>query len=790
MQRGCLEGLVVLEAGRGWPIAIAGRLLAELGAEVVKIEPRAGDALRTAGPMHTDGLSHAWHTTCAGKYSVAFDFESDQDRVLAAGLAGVADVILTDATTLDFLAPAVLSRADLVLAHLTLFGLQPAAKWRHGSEGVAQAAAGIMATTGFPQGRQVRAGCDLAGHVGAFFCVTAILAALLHRDHGGRGQKIDLAICDALATFLLLWLPPYFMTGRAPERQGNRHLSSVPWNAYRTADGWAMVCTSTDAQWSRLCDLIGRPDLKGGRHDKLRQRMNDVDFIDELTAQWVRSLPTRDVVERLHGIGIPAGPILDLAGMLADPHTRAREIVMRLRDHDGGEVPVAGSLVKMSTTPGTLRFCAPKLDQDRAHVRARLAHWVQRPAARALAKAPALTEIRVVESGVFGAGPFAGKLLGEFGMQVLKVEAPEGDGMRHYQPQLNDTAYPFHLYNANKRSIALDLKSPAGLARAREVIGGADVYVENLGPGAVDRLGLGYEPLQALNPGLVYCSISGFGRTGPYSGARAYDTVVQAMSGIMSLTGDELPTKIGVSAADLIGPTFAVIPVLAALVHRNRSGAGQRIDVSMYDVCAFTTQAFWPLVGRGESIGLLGNTHPFYAPYNTYATLDGHVFIGVEEDSQWAALAPLAGIDPRPYAAAAQRCGHRAEIDARIEAWTCGRSAEAVADLCQAAGAPAAPVRGIEAVMSEPRMAERGMLVHLRDAHGTELTLTGSPMKLSLTPGSVLRVGPVLNDAAAHASAWEASPAHGQGDRSAASARAHTSARASGRQREGNNRVQ
>jgi crotonobetainyl-CoA:carnitine CoA-transferase CaiB-like acyl-CoA transferase len=202
--------------------------------------------------------------------------------------------------------------------------------------------------------------------------------------------------------------------------------------------------------------------------------------------------------------------------------------------------------------------------------------------------------------GVFGAGPFATKLMAELAMQVIKLEAPEGDGMRHYHPQVNGTAYPFHLYNANRHSLCVDLKKPEDVARARAVLAKADVYLENLGPGVVDRLGLGYKDVRNVNPGLVYCSVSGFGKTGPYSGNRAYDTVIQAMSGMMSVTGLEGPLKIGVSTADLLGPTFACASVLAALHHRNRGGAGQRIDVSMHDVCSATTQALWPLVWGAE----------------------------------------------------------------------------------------------------------------------------------------------------------------------------------------------
>jgi crotonobetainyl-CoA:carnitine CoA-transferase CaiB-like acyl-CoA transferase len=743
----CLDDLLVIEAGSGWPIALAGRVLAELGATVVKIEPSAGDALRRAGPVHDDGTSHAWHSACAGKRSFAPNLQDGGDRETLQQLLATADIVLTDETSFDLPATGWRDRHDVILAQLTPFGASPPTTWRRGCEGVMQAAAGIIATTGFPDGAAVRAGCGLSDHVGAFYATAAILAALLHRDHSGEGQQIDIASQDALVTLLLLWLPKFFLTGQAPKRQGNRHLSSVPWNAYATADGWVMLCTSTDAQWLRLCDLMDRPDLKGGRYDKLRERMNDVDYVDGLVATWVKDQSTDALIKELHAIGVPAGRIFTIAEMLNDPHARARAIVTEVADHAGGRVKIAGPLCKMSDTPGVIAACGPALDADRSFIARCIAERRGRPSGDTVMRAPALSEITVVESGVFGAGPFATKLMAELGMTVIKLESPEGDGMRHYQPQLNGTAYPFHLYNANKRSISLNLKSPRDMARARDLLANADVYLENLAPGAIDRLGLGYREVATLNPRLVYCSVSGFGRTGPYANDRAYDTVIQAMSGIMSVTGEHAPTKIGVSAADLLGPIFACIPIFAALHHRNRGGTGQHLDVAMLDVCAATTQSLWPLAYGGNGVGPLENGHPFYAPYGSYPVRDGEVFIGIEDDQQWAALSALIGLGDDPAFGEAQgRLAQRATIDAAVSDWTRDRTAADVTESCQAAGIPAAPVRSIEAVMTDPRTAERGMLVHLRDASGSPLTLTGSPFRMSRTPGRVLRPGPALND--------------------------------------------
>ncbi|MGE3992582.1 CaiB/BaiF CoA transferase family protein [Pseudorhodoplanes sp.] len=742
-----LDDIFVIEVGSGWPISIAGRVLAELGATVVKIEEPAGDSLRRAGPLHSDGQSWIWHSVCAGKRSIVVDPDSSNGRQFLLDLAAAADVILSDGVSFGFSEVEGVNREDLIFATLTPFGLSPRTDWKSGCDGVIQASAGIIATTGFPSGQMTRAGCGLADHVGAFYVVTAILAALLHRDYSGRGQTIDMSSCDCLMTLLLLWLPKYFMTGGAPTRQGNRHLSSVPWNAYRTADSWVMMCTSTDAQWLRLYDLMGRPDLTGGPYDTLRARMDAVELIDEIVAEWLSAQSTDHVINQLHQIGVPVGRIFTISEMLNDKHTRFRRTAIDVPDLAGGKVRIAGPLCKMSKTPGVIDKCGPGLGADNTRLREELNERLRDCKPKKLNIAPQLGEIKIIESGVFGAGPFATKLLAELGMKVIKLESLEGDGMRHYQPQLNGTAYPFHLYNANKHSISLDLKSPAGVEHARELINSADVYLENLGPGVIDRLGLGFDSFSKSNPELVYCSVSGFGRVGPYAGNRAYDTVIQAMSGIMSVTGEDRPTKIGVSAADILGPIFACIPILAALHNRNRTREGQWIDVSMHDVCAATTQSLWPVVWQNGDIRRTGNQHQYYVPYNNYPTTTDDVFIGVEDDQQWASLAELIGLRGcHEWSTTAGRIANRDAVNICVAAWTKGQAAEAIANMCQSAGVPASPLRSIEGVMQDPRMAERNMIVEIQHVDGMPLILTGSPFKMSVTPGQIVRGGPPLND--------------------------------------------
>ena len=738
---GALDDLIVVESGEGWPIAMCGRLLAEFGATVIKLEPPDGDAMRRARPLHTDGLSHRFHIAAAGKRSLAIE-HSESARARVRRLAATADIILAGhPDDLPEELDAACGREDAIVCNLTPFGVEPAHPWHTGSDDVMQGVSGIMATTGFPDDEPGVAGSNLADGISALYAAIGILAAVHYRDVTGMGQSLDVSVRDCVMTYLLLWLPRYFMTGQAPGRQGNRHLSSVPWNSYPAKDGWIMLCTSTDEQWFRLCDLLGRPDLgRGSRFELLPGRMREAEFIDRLVSEWTGVRAVDEAIETLEEQGIPAGSIRTIEEVLHHPHSAARQVTVEVPDHASGTVLTAGPLAKMSLTPGRIDRCAPRLDQNRTEIDVLLPRWESRPrvAQTGRSMSSALEDVSVVESGVFGAGPFAGKLLAELGARVIKLESPGGDGMRHYQPRYGATSYPFHLYNAGKASLAVDLKSASGRAEARQALEKADVYLENLGPGVVERLGVGDADVRASNPDIIYCSVSGYGRTGPYAKRRAYDTVIQGESGIMSLTGrPDVPTKIGVSAADLLGPTFACVAILAALHYRTRRGRGQYLDASMFDVCVWTTQPKWPeMLVREPGVAIPDTIAP--RPNGIYRSADGDVLISTDTGAQWHSLAGL--ID---WSACAPDSG---VIDRAIADWVGSRSADEVVALCQGAGVPAGRICSIPDVMTDRRTADRTMLVQTEDADGLPLILTGSPFKLSRTPGRIYGRAPLLDE--------------------------------------------
>ncbi|MCF4167319.1 CoA transferase [Zavarzinia compransoris] len=328
-----------------------------------------------------------------------------------------------------------------------------------------------------------------------------------------------------------------------------------------------------------------------------------------------------------------------------------------------------------------------------------------------------LAGLRILDFTRVLSGPYCTALLADLGAEVVKVEAPQGDDYRHVGPFREGQSALFQLVNRNKRGIAIDLKQPAGQALARDLAARADVVVENFRPGVAARLGLDAERLMAADPRLVYASISGFGQSGPNAALPAFDLVAQALSGFMALTGEAAgsPMKTGESIGDLAAGLFASWSILAALLERERTGRGRRLDIAMVDslVALLPTAVAQWMFGAGAPTRV-GNRHPLSTPFGAYRARDGHLVICVLNQTQFRHLAetldqPDLADDPR-FASDARRTEHEAILRARIEAglarWTV---AEAVAAL-SAAGVPAAAIAEAAAVFEGEHVRARGLI--------------------------------------------------------------------------------
>lgn len=340
-----------------------------------------------------------------------------------------------------------------------------------------------------------------------------------------------------------------------------------------------------------------------------------------------------------------------------------------------------------------------------------------------------LKGLKVLELARILAGPWIGQTLADLGAEVIKVESPSGDDTRKWGPpfvegrdgQSLDAAY-FHACNRGKKSVVIDFSTPQGQDRVRELARDADVLIENFKLGGLEKYGLDYASLKEVNPGLVYCSVTGFGQTGPYAHRAGYDYIVQGMSGIMDLTGapDGEPQKIGVAFADIFTGLYGVIAIQAALAHREKCGRGQHIDMALLDtmVGVLGNQALNYLVS-GVAPRRLGNIHPNIAPYQVFPVADGHLIIAVGNDGQFRKLCAALGLDGLPedpdYTTNAARVANRDALAAAISAKTSRLKRDAVLQMLEQAGVPAGPINTVEDVFRDPHIVAREMRLDFED---------------------------------------------------------------------------
>ncbi|MEH7236404.1 CaiB/BaiF CoA transferase family protein [Bacillus sp. JJ1562] len=358
----------------------------------------------------------------------------------------------------------------------------------------------------------------------------------------------------------------------------------------------------------------------------------------------------------------------------------------------------------------------------------------------------ALSGIRVLDLSRVLAGPYCTMVLGDLGADVIKVEAPGGsDDTRQWGPPFqNDVSAYYICANRNKKSITVDLKTPEGIEIIKELVEESDVIINNFKTGTMSRLGLDYEVIKSINPSIIYCSITGFGETGPYQHMPGYDFIIQAMSGLMSVTGDKQsgPQKYGVAITDILTGLYACIGILAAISERNNSSKGQKIDISLYD------SAVSALINIGSSFLMsgkiptpIGNQHANIVPYQSFQTLDGQIVIAVGNDNQFKALCkilelPHVGVDPR-FNTNPNRVSNKEELIPMLQEVLATKSTAFWKEMCNNNNIPFGPIQSLDEVVNDPQLIERDMFIDIEHPSAGPIKLIGSPLKLSRTPVKV-----------------------------------------------------
>lgn len=364
----------------------------------------------------------------------------------------------------------------------------------------------------------------------------------------------------------------------------------------------------------------------------------------------------------------------------------------------------------------------------------------------------ALEGIKVLDLSRVLAGPYCTMMLADFGADIIKIEPPNvGDDSRAFGPFVGKESAYFMSLNRNKRSMILNFKRQEECDLFKELVKQADVVVENYRPGTMEKLGLGYEELKKINPKLIYAACSGFGHSGPYQDKPAYDIIVQAMGGIMSITGaeDGEPTRVGASIGDIIAGMFTAYGVLLAMFHRERTGEGQKVDVGMLDCqLAILENAIARYVTSGVVPGPLGNRHPSITPFASFTAQDGHIIVGAGNDRLWERLCTILErtdlIKDARFDTNSNRTANVKELAVIFNGIFSTKPIQAWLDILEQAGLPCAPINTIDKVVNDPHIAAREMIVEVEHPVAGKLKMPGVPVKMSATPGAVETHAPLL----------------------------------------------
>jgi crotonobetainyl-CoA:carnitine CoA-transferase CaiB-like acyl-CoA transferase len=377
----------------------------------------------------------------------------------------------------------------------------------------------------------------------------------------------------------------------------------------------------------------------------------------------------------------------------------------------------------------------------------------------AVEKAPSgpLRGLRVLDLTRVLAGPTCTQMLGDLGAEVIKIERPgAGDDTRGFAPphwpNTQESAY-FLGVNRNKKSLTLDIAAEEGQAIVHRLLENTDILVENFKVGALAKYGLGYDQLRVRYPGLIYCSVTGFGQTGPYAPRPGYDSLIQGMGGVMSLTGepDGLPQKVGVPVADLFAGLYGCIGILAALRHRERTGQGQQVDIGMLDTSvAWLANQGMNYLATGENPPRLGNQHPNIVPYQVFPTADGHMVLSVGNDATFERFCKAFGqealLDDPRFATNASRVANRQLVTDTLTPVMQARTTADWVEALEAQKIGCGPINKLSEVFSDPHVQARGVVVELEHASGEKVKVIANPVRLSATPADYRVPPPLLGE--------------------------------------------
>jgi len=758
--------------------AHCGKLLADMGAEVVKVEPPGGDASRHIGPyFHEEGDPEQslffWHYNTS-KRSLVLDLAGGDGVEALRRLARASDVVIEtgapgslDARGLGYrhlsdIAP------HLVVASITPFGQSgPRRDWRS-SDTVAQAMGGMIFVNGHADEAPLRGFGLQAYHGASTYAAIAILLALLRRDRGGGGTHIDVSVQACVAAAVEHVSGFFHQTGGIEVRRGSLHWSRS-FRIGRCRNGHVMHCTLGD--WTALVEWIkgdGKAqDLDQPEWSDFEYRQAHCEHLFDVLDEWARDYRVADLVEGAQLRRVPYAPVLAPETLRDDPHLAAREFFADVNDEQlSARVRYPGAPYRFGATPWKIHRRPPRIGEHGEDILARAATDIARPRPQhstSDAKRRPLEGIRIIDFTWVVAGPVATRILCDQGAEVIKIERRGSTDFGTRRGGLTGNL------NRGKQSIVLNMSQPDGVALARELIARADVVIDNFSARVMPNWGLDYERLRGLKPDIIAVGMSGFGCSGPYRDYVSYGPTLQALTGFTALMRHpgRAPAGWGFSYSDMAGGLHAALAVLLALWHRARSGEGQFVDLSQFEsLAALVGVPLLSILAKGAPVETSGNRslEAPAAPHGVYRCADrapDHpgarqrndrwCAITVFGEDDWARFVAALGAPewtraPK-FATLESRLRHPDELDAHVNSWTRTRSAEDAMQTLQAAGVAAGVVADAEDLCErDPQLRHRGYWVEVETPEGERVCLDGVPFLFDGVAAGPTAPGPLLGE--------------------------------------------
>lgn len=769
-----LDGLMVVEFAEGIAGPVCGKLMAGLGADVIKVEPSDGDRSRTVGPFPNDvpnpEASGLYLYLNTGKKGVTLDLRSEEDRNRFYGVCQGADVIINGSAP-DQLGPIGLGYDDLtpdnpglVMVSITPFGRTGPYKNFEATNLVVHALSGELYLAGSNRMPPLKKGGHLAGYHAGLHGFIGAMAALMVRERTSKGQHVDVTHLESLTSILGAtvnsWLYDKKISGRGDAdpwslgtaaQRGTDGTRWGPSGVWKAEDGHVLTYGRASADWAGMFQEISKdtPGFADPKYATTKGRDAHVDELNVLFRAWISAHTKGEVYRTAQRYGHAYGYVATTQDLLESPQLRHRNFFVKIDHPVAGEIEYPGAPFIMSRTP--FEWCrAPLLGehndtvllQDRHEAKQQNIGKGDHPV-----KMP-LEGLRVLDFTHVWAGPYCTRILGDLGAEVIKVESiSRGDGGR------GRGVARFHAYSRNKLGLTLDLRTDEGRKHIRKLIGMSDVVVENFSVGVMKRLGIDYDECQKIRTDIVYIALPAFGRTGPEARFVGMGATQEAMSGLLSVSGypGGASSPTGVKYGDPNGGVFGAVAALSALWHRRRTGEGQLIDLSQREANIFTLpDPIFEYSMNGRTAKGHGNRHPRYAPRGCYRSEsdDMWVAIDVETDDQFKALCeimktPELAKDPR-FAQASLRKGNEDALDELIENWTKQRTSYQAMHLLQDAGIPAGAVLTNQQVIEDSHFAARGFFEEVDHEDIGVHTHLSAPWKFSETPVRVRLFAPGL----------------------------------------------